>query len=186
MPSLTAPSVDPSVTPSVASPDARPVALPRRRGTARRFGIPVVLIALILAGCTTIPRDPDGTLDRIRETSVLRAGASPGGRWVRIDGDRVTGVEPDLVSGFATSLGASVSWRTGGEEELVTAMEEGELDVLVGGLTAQSPWSEKVSITRPYAESTARGEKVDHVMAVPLGENALLDRLERYLDEEAS
>lgn len=140
-------------------------------------------LALALAGCADLPRDPDGTLDRVRETSILRAGASPGGERVRIDGARVSGVEPDLVTGFARSLGARVRWRVGGEEELVTAMEDGELDLVVGGLSADSPWDKKVSLTRGYAESTEHGKKVEHVMAVPLGENAMLVALERHLDE---
>ena len=66
---------------------------------------------------------------------------------------------------------------------LVGAMERGELDVLVGGLHADSPWSDTVAVTRAYAESTEAGETVKHVLAVPIGENAMLVRLERYLDE---
>ena len=89
----------------------------------RRFAALCVAAAVLLTGCATIPADPDGTLDRVRADGVLRAGASPGGGLVRVDGDRVTGPEADLVADFAASLGAEVSWRVGGEEELVAAME---------------------------------------------------------------
>lgn len=142
-----------------------------------------VVFALLLAGCAAIPRDPQGTIDRVRETGVLRAGASPSRERVQVDGDRVSGTEADLVSGFARTLGAQVRWRIGGEQELVEAMEEGELDVLAGGLTVQSPWSDKISLTRAYARSTEGDKKIEHVLAVPLGENAMLVALERYLDE---
>lgn len=145
----------------------------------------MVALLLSLAGCSTMPRDPGGTLERVRETSVLRVGASPSGDLVRPDGDAVGGSEARLVTGYATSLGARVRWRVGGEEELVAAMERGEIDVIVGGLSAASPWVDTVSLTRPYAVSTDHGRQVEHVMAVPMGENALLVSLERYLDEEA-
>lgn len=152
----------------------------------RRFAALCVAAAVLLAGCATIPADPDGTLDRVRADGVLRAGASPGGGLVRVDGDRVTGPEADLVADFAASLGAEVSWRVGGEEELVAAMERGELDVLAGGLTAKSPWADKVALTRPHATSEFDGGKVEHVLAVPLGENALLFALESWVDGRAA
>jgi hypothetical protein len=74
----------------------------------------------------------------------------------------------------------------GGEEELVAAMERGDLDVLAGGLTAKSPWSDKVALTRPHTTSEFDGGTVEHVLAVPLGENALLFALESWLDGRAA
>lgn len=148
----------------------------------RRFVGACVVASVLLAGCGSIPRDPEGTLDRVRDTTVLRAGASPGGGLVRIEGDDVTGPEVDLVEEFAASLGAGVEWRAGGEEELVAAMERGELDLLAGGLTAESPWSDRVALTRPHSASEFDGRTVEHVLAVPLGENAMLFALESWLD----
>ncbi len=147
----------------------------------RRALLPVLLCCVPLGACT-IPTDPDGTLDRVRESRVLRVGASPSGDLVVVEGDDVTGQEADLATGFAESLGAEVEWHPGGEEELVGALERGEVDLLIGGLTAKSPWASKAGLTRAYAESTEHGEKVEHVLATPLGENALLSRLEEYLD----
>ena len=47
------------------------------------------VIALIvgLAGCG-IPKDPEGTLDRVERTGALRAAASPAEGRVAIDGER--------------------------------------------------------------------------------------------------
>lgn len=67
----------------------------------------------------------------------------------------------------------------------VDALERGEVDLLVGGLTADNPHGAKLSLTRPYATTVEHGETVEHVMAVRTGENAMLSELERYLDEEA-
>ena len=142
-----------------------------------------VLVAAGLAACGTIPRDPDATLEQVRTEGLLRVGASPAEGSVTLENERPVGPEADLVLAFADELGVEVSWTLGGETELVAAMERGELDLLIGGLLSDSPWADKVSLTRPYRESTELDETVKHVLAVPLGENAMLVRLERFLDE---
>lgn len=142
-----------------------------------------VLLVLGLTGCGSIPRDPDATLEQVRTERLLRVGASPAEGSVALEDERAVGPEADLVLAFADDLGVEVSWTLGGESELVAAMERGELDLLIGGLLSDSPWADKVSLTRPYRESTELDETVKHVMAVPLGENAMLVRLERFLDE---
>jgi polar amino acid transport system substrate-binding protein len=144
------------------------------------------LVVLALSACASIPRDPDDTLQRVQENGVLRVGASASGDLVTYEGDAAAGREADLVTGFAETLGVQVEWTLVGETAAVAAMQRGELDVLIGGLHHDSPWSDKVSLTRPYAESTEAGETVKHVLAVPLGENAMLVRLETYLDEATS
>ena len=141
---------------------------------------------LTLAGCSvTIPADPDGTLDRIRAARVLRAGGSPSPGWVLVGSmtEDPTGREVELVEGFAESLGAEVEWMVGGEEELVGRLEDGSLDVVVGGLTDQNPFAADVGMTRPYLERQVQGTVEAHVMFVPMGENALQSALERWLDE---
>ena len=160
------------------------------------------LVAVTLGACGSLPRDPNGTLERVQAQGVLRVGASPAHGLVVIDGngdandnsngesddnssgESVGGREAELAEGFAQEVGAEVRWVPGGESELVAAMERGELDLIIGGLHDDSGWAEQISLTRPYSESTeADGTTVRHVLAVPLGENAMLVRLERYLDE---
>lgn len=152
------------------------------------------LVAVTLGACGSLPRDPNGTLERVQAQGVLRVGASPAHGLVVIDGngdandnssgESVSGREAELAEGFAQEVGAEVRWVPGGESELVAAMERGELDLIIGGLHDDSGWAEQISLTRPYSESTeADGTTVRHVLAVPLGENAMLVRLERYLDE---
>jgi ABC-type amino acid transport substrate-binding protein len=143
--------------------------------------------AILLAGCgLQIPADPFGTLDRVRESGVLRVGVSPTPPWtVATEGSDPTGLEPALLARYAERLGATIEWEVGGEEALMGLMEEGELDVIVGGLTDRSPWIDKAALTRGYRESmTEEGESVRHVMAVRLGENAFMSDLERFLDGE--
>jgi polar amino acid transport system substrate-binding protein len=218
-----------------------------------RFGLATLVVAVLLAvgvaGCG-VPRDPEGTLDRVRG-GTLRAGITASQPWTSLEGGRPGGVEVELVEQFAQELGARVEWVEGSEAELIGALEVRELDLVVGGLTADTPWQSKAAITRSYATtrvvvavpasqplpgdiaglrvaveagSDAAGileaktdavpvrvpdvtqvkgsavavdewlldnlglrdtgvhlSKAKHVMAAPLGENAFLVRLERFL-----
>lgn len=155
---------------------------------ARRAASALVLGAgLVLSGCgLTIPTDPDGTLERVRDSGVLRVGASPRPDWVDLDGGLPGGREPRLVAAFADDLGAEVQWTIAGEEQLVTLFEEGKLDLAVGGFTDGNAWVDKVGLTRPYIEVEVAGSTEAHVMMVPLGENALQSELERWLDDNGS
>lgn len=146
----------------------------------------VLLLALTVAGCGVhIPTDPDGTLDGIRFSGELRAGASPAGDALRVRDGEPSGPLVDLVEGFADSEGARVEWTVGGEETLVDALQAGELDVVVGGMTDATPWSERVSVSRGFpGVDGSDGRKL--VFLVPLGENALQSTFETYLDEELS
>jgi polar amino acid transport system substrate-binding protein len=211
--------------------------------------VAVALMAVAAAGCG-IPRDPESTLDRVRG-GTLRAGITASEPWTTLEDGRPGGVEVALVERFAQELGARVEWVDGSEADLIGALEVRELDLVVGGLTADTPWQTKAAITRSYATTRivvavpasqplpediagmrvaveagtdaagiledktdaipvrvpdvtrVRGSavaidewlladldlrdtgvhlsKVKHVMATPMGENAFLVRLERFL-----
>lgn len=146
----------------------------------RRLGLLVLLAVLIVTGCG-MPRDPDDTLDRVTD-GTLRVGVSANPPWTEAGEGEPAGSEIDLVRAFAATLPAEVSWTVGGEETLIMALERGELDLVVGGLTADTPWTEHAAISKPYAEATdAAGEPIELVMAARPGENAFLLRLERFL-----
>lgn len=146
-------------------------------------GVALTTTVLTLAACgVTVPTDPDGTLDAVRG-GELRVGVSPHEPWTVVPGDGPpTGLEVDLVAGFADTLDAEVTWTTGGEEELVGDLEDGALDLVVGGLTASTPWTSKAAVTVSYVTVTdPDGKPEGHVMLAPMGENAFLVELERYL-----
>jgi hypothetical protein len=92
-----------------------------------------------------------------------------------------------LVRTLAHELGAGVVWIRGTESDLLRALHRRELDLVVGGLTADSPWKAKVALTRPYyTDSAARPTPLKRVLAAPAGENAWLVRVERLLREQRS
>lgn len=151
-----------------------------------RSVVSVLLLLLGLSSCgIAIPQDPDGTLDRV-SGGILRVGVSENAEWVQLpsSGDP-EGIEPELVEEFAGTLDARIEWVQGAEHELVDDLHHGELDLAIGGFGADTPWIKDAGITRPYTETTdERGKTVRHVMLVPLGENAFLLELDRFLQAQ--
>jgi polar amino acid transport system substrate-binding protein len=150
----------------------------------------VCLSALVFVACG-IPRDPEGTLDRATGGTIT-VGAIEAEPWVVVEGDEPRdGIEVELVERLAAAIDADVRWVIGSEEELLSALELGELDLVVGGLTATNPWSGKVTFTRPYVtrledvgllEPATDPTETEHVFAIRHGENAWLSAIERFLD----
>jgi polar amino acid transport system substrate-binding protein len=117
-----------------------------------RLSVVLLLAAIVAAGCQ-YPRDPDGTLNRV-EGAVMRVGVTEADPWVVLEGDRpVRGAEVELARLFARELGARIEWVQGSEEELVDAAKEGQVDLILGGLTSKSRWKKDVAFTRPYVET---------------------------------
>ena len=180
-----------------------------------KFLFLAALLVPLLAGCgLKMPSDPEGTLDRVAG-GTLRVGISHNPPWTETGtgsdpanagtgsdtvsrtgpgeatagtgstGTAPAGTEAELVRAFAAEHNARVEWVSGGESNLVRRLERGELDLVIGGLTKDSPWSKYAALTQPYLEtSNAQGDKEQHVMAARMGENAFLVELERFLREE--
>lgn len=132
--------------------------------------------ALFLAACDDFPRDPRGTLAAAQEES-LRVGIIENPPWTRHD-ERPAGVEVLLVERFARQLGTETTWIRGGGSDLMPALERFQLHLVVGGLTDDTPWRNRVGLSRTYF-TDRHGRR--HVMAVPPGENAFVMRLDRFL-----
>jgi polar amino acid transport system substrate-binding protein len=145
-----------------------------RSSSLRPTGIVVLLVAVACG----LPRDPDGTLDRVRG-GVVRVGIAQSPPWVIVTPGGAEGVEATLAKAIADSLGASIEWIRKSESELLTDLEERKLDLVLAGLTDDSPWKTKVALTKPVYEDP--GTKKKHVMAAPPGENAWLVFVERQL-----
>lgn len=144
-------------------------------------------LVVLLNGCAepAFPRDPEGTLERATNGPLL-VGVSSHPPHVEISDDGVVGgAEAEIVEAYADTIGATVEWREGAESELMELIKLGQLDLIIGGLTSDSPWSTHAALTRPYTTTIgADGKAVKLVIAVRLGENALLTNLERFLAAE--
>lgn len=145
--------------------------------------------APLLSACSvlsSIPVDVEGTYDRARDGTLV-VGAAEHHPWVDVDDatGQITGIEADLIAGFAESINAELEWRPGPESVLAESTKTGEIDVVIGGLTTSAPWSSHMALTRPYAKvPSGGGQEEQMVMGVRLGENELLVELERHLARE--
>ncbi|HWV48735.1 MAG TPA: hypothetical protein VN035_04705 [Microbacterium sp.] len=162
---------------------------PARRRVPRHLAAAIACGALTMTatGCLgTVPVDPDRTLESATggtlhiglsaEPDIAELGAGPD--------DAPTGPLIDLAEDYAESIDARISWTPAGEETLVGLLEDGEIDLAIGGFSAETPWSERVGATRGYTDLPGlEGRTV--VWLVPAGENALLSDIELFLDGEA-
>lgn len=129
--------------------------------------------ALALAGCDRLPRDPDGTLDRVRSERSFRVGLIAAGDAP------VGGAETKAFLGrVAAATGATPALKEGASEPLLIELEDGDLDLVVGPLSPESPWLGKVALLRPIGETLAP----QHLLVTPIarnGENRWIMLLER-------
>lgn len=85
-----------------------------------------------------------------------------------------------MARALAGSLDARVSWVDGGAGELFEDLEQFRLDMVIGGVSAQSPWRHRVALSLPYPIRDADGRLVRRVSALPPGENRWQMRVERF------
>lgn len=138
-----------------------------------------MLVMPVITACDW-PRDPEGTLNNVRG-GVLRVGVIHQPPWVLLDpaGGPPRGPEVQRTLAIAQSLGAELRWQPGGETHLMRALKKFELDLVIGGLTTDSPYGHEVGFTRPYH----RDRDGEHVFAAPPGENGWISTLEGLLGE---
>jgi polar amino acid transport system substrate-binding protein len=111
----------------------------------------LALIALVSASCN-FPHDPRGTLERV-QNGTMRVGIVDNDPWTRMEEERASGVEVELLKDFADELGAKISFVPGTTPELLEAARQAEIDVLIGGFTSTSPGvseGKEAGVTGPY------------------------------------
>ena len=131
---------------------------------------------VLVMGCESYPRDPDNTLEKIRNGKLV-VGYTENPPWVVKTAGEPTGIEAELVKDFARSLHAQVVWQNDSEQDLFEKLEKKKLHLVIGGLTDKNSWKSKISFTKPFL----KGEKHNYVMATLKGENAFVLQLEKFL-----
>src|SRR5690606_27027493 len=131
-----------------------------------------VILAAIAAACADLPRDPEGTTERVRHAheivlgEVAGAPLSPGvGRTL----DRV-----------AARLDPGVETVSGHGEDLLGRLEKGEVDLVYGHFAASSPWAARVHFGTPLGSrrNIGKDERVPR-FAFRNGENGWIALVER-------
>ncbi|MEE8165485.1 MAG: ABC transporter substrate-binding protein [Myxococcota bacterium] len=109
---------------------------------AQYCGFFALLAIMILAGCTTATPD-------LRPS--LRVGISPNYPPVLFErGGEIVGIEADLARIMADKIGRRLVFHRYSFPELLDALEHGEVDVAMGGLSITPERRERVLFTEPY------------------------------------
>jgi ABC-type amino acid transport substrate-binding protein len=141
--------------------------------------LPLLLTGLALSGCGSLPRDPDGTLDRVRAQHLVRVGVIADGGDPAGDGESAA-----FLARVAQATGARVAVRQGASEPLLLDLQAGRLDLVIGTVSPDSPWVSEVAILKPVAEPVSP----QHLVVTPIarnGENKWIMLLERERDAVA-
>jgi hypothetical protein len=139
--------------------------------------LPFLAAFALAAGCSDLPKDPRGTLDRVTAERQFRVGAiaSPAGM---AEANRA------LVARVAAATGARPVVEEDAAEPLLVRLAEGELDLVVGEFERKGPWSTHVHMLPSMASRRIAGKEMATGAAAPNGENRwimLLDREARAL-----
>lgn len=141
-----------------------------------RLLILLTSIAFLLAACDDIPADPGGTTQRVEETGIMKVGFVAGDEGLSI-------VPMELFAArIAEVHDARIEAREGTEGTLLRALEEMQLDLVVGVFPEKSPWKERVKLTSAVARPEPDKETPVLRGAVPLGENRWLLSIERVIE----
>lgn len=133
-----------------------------------------VYATLLATACGDFPRDPDGTLERVRSEGSFRvaivmapAGGGP------------TAEVTALLRSIGKSAGAKPRLVWGEAEPMLNRLEQGELDLVVGRFEKKSPWARLVTIGPPLRREK-QGKVEFHLAPVMRnGENAWIGLVER-------
>ena len=138
----------------------------------------LILLSIALLGataaCDALPKDPAHTTDTVRQRREMQVGF--------IDGEPAD-MEGDMQAAaarVATWHGVDIASVTGSEAKLLRDLEDGRLDLVVGGFHEKTPWSKHVALTAFYPKKPP-AEKLGVRAATRLGENAWLLSVERAL-----
>lgn len=121
-------------------------------------------VLALLAACDTLPRDTEHTLGRVQAAHRMRIGLIADPRADRAATGR-------LVSAIEQRAGAQATVVPGATEPLLAALDEGQVDVVIGAWTKKTPWSVDVTLTPPIARYTVGETPIEVRAAVKNGEN---------------
>lgn len=146
-----------------------------------RYRYALYILLFIVTGCGEYPKDPHHTLSTIQQKNLLIIGIVHHPPWTDIRTFPPAGTEVELAQQFADTLGVAPQWEIVDMENGITLLEEGKLNLLIGGILESTPYK-NAGFTRLYRITTSNtGEKHKHIMAVRRGENRFLVTLERFL-----
>lgn len=129
--------------------------------------------ALLLGGCSELPRDADGTLDRVTRDGIIRVGLA--------EPEEVAVQAPvrAMLHRVSEETGARPRIVRGSLEPLLSALQEGGLDMVVAPFAADTPWATRISLAPPLAVAGRGDTRLELRAAMLNGENRWVMTVER-------
>lgn len=114
----------------------------------------LLLTGLLIAGCTgPIPARPIQTAVTARKAGdrALRVGITPNyPPLIYREQGKVVGLEAEFASRLAKRLGREVLFYELAWEALIPALEQGEMDIIMSGMSITEMRSQRVAFSSPY------------------------------------
>ncbi len=148
------------------------------RGRVGRFrfvmkAAPILLLVALLTGCTDLPRDPDGTSERIAASRAIRIGLVPG------DTRFADTARSRFLTQLTAATGARSTFVSGSTESLLQQLERGDLDLVLTPLDPKSPWVARVTPGPPLADKGSGERRVQYQAVMRNGENRWIMTVEK-------
>ena len=133
----------------------------------------LAVIAAGLAGCADYPKDPESTLERVKTERIFHVGLVLGAGQSAPDPK-----SRELIARIGGITHASPELIHGETEVLLTRLEEGDLDLVIGRFDKKSPWATRVTLGPPLARE--RQGKAEILLAPVMrnGENGWISLIE--------
>jgi polar amino acid transport system substrate-binding protein len=112
----------------------------------------VLLASLLSLLAFASPAVAGTTMDRINESGVLRVGVTGGQPPLNMKtkSGEIIGMEVDLARALAASMGVKVQFVAKDFASLLTAVEKGDVDIALSGVTMTAKRNRKVAFAGPY------------------------------------
>ena len=108
------------------------------------------IIMCVALGCAATVSEKGISQDEIPKKGVLRVGVTPTAPPLIFYQDgRVVGLEAEFASGFAESLGKTVQFAMLGWNDLIPALLENRIDIIMSGMSITKMRETRISFTSP-------------------------------------
>jgi polar amino acid transport system substrate-binding protein len=116
-----------------------------------RIGCAFLIAALWLTGCAVAVEEDDKALPSGMSKSVLRVGVTANYPPLvsKVDGE-LAGIEIDLAEDVGRGLGKRMQFVDLPWEQLIPALVNGDIDVIMSGMSITAGRKQKISFTEPY------------------------------------
>ncbi|MBT8339794.1 MAG: transporter substrate-binding domain-containing protein [Desulfatitalea sp.] len=118
------------------------------------FAILITLVAILAVGCAnmTVAGKPDTTIDRIQKRGTVNVGTAANMPPLNMmtKGGVPAGLDVDLAQAIAGAMGVELKLVIKNFAELLPALEAGEVDMVISGMTITPGRNLKVDFAGPY------------------------------------